>query len=257
MMDDPLRVDQLAVHRDRKTILSNISFSLPRGKLVGLVGPNGAGKTTLLNASLGWTDSDGKVLFYGQPLDRVKQRVAYVPQRQSVDWDFPITVKELVLMGRYGKLGLFRRPREADVSAAEHFLRIVGMEEHQNQLIGQLSGGQQQRTFLARALLQEADLYLMDEPFAGVDLATETVMIHLLKQLRDQGKTILVVHHDLNSVERYFDWVILLNCRLIGCGPLEQVFTRENLNATYGKSYAIFDQALRLREEQERGLGGS
>ncbi|MDP1880421.1 MAG: metal ABC transporter ATP-binding protein [Parachlamydiaceae bacterium] len=250
-----LYVNQLTVNYDKNPALWDITLSIPKGVLVGVIGPNGAGKSTLIKAALGLVQAiSGKVEFFGLPLKKVRQKVAYVPQRETVDWDFPVTVKELVLMGRYGRLGLFRRPREADRSAAAYYLHQVGMSAYADRQISELSGGQQQRVFLARALLQEADLYFMDEPFTGVDLATETVIIHLLQELIKKGKTVFVVHHDLSTVERYFDWTILLNMRLIASGPTDQTFTPENLNTAYGKSYALFDEALKLSQQKQTGI---
>lgn len=248
-------VSQLTVNYDKTPVLWDISLAIPPGAMVGIIGPNGAGKSTFIKAALGIVKPlSGKIEFFGQPLKSVRQRIAYVPQRESVDWDFPVTVKDLVLMGRYGKLGLFRRPKETDRAAAEHYLKLVGMEEYSDRQISQLSGGQQQRAFLARALLQEADIYFMDEPFAGVDLATETVIVQVLQQLRTAGKTIFVVHHDLNTVETYFDWVILLNMRLIAYGETSRYFTPHYLNATYGKSYALLDEALKLSQQKQTGV---
>ncbi len=250
-----LEINQLMVNYDKTPVLWDISLSVPSGVLVGIVGPNGAGKSTLIKAALGLVKPiSGKVEFFNKPLKQVRQRVAYVPQRESVDWDFPVTVRDLVIMGRYGHLGLFRRPKEADWAAADHYLRLVGMLEYANRQISQLSGGQQQRIFLARALLQEADIYFMDEPFTGVDLATETVIVQLLKQLRAKNKTVFVVHHDLNTVESYFNWVILLNMRLIACGPMKEFFTSYYLNATYGKNYTLFDEALKLSQQKRAGI---
>lgn len=250
-----VEINQLTVNYDKTPVLWDVSFSIPSGLLVGIVGPNGAGKSTLIKAALGLVKPiSGKVEFLGQPLKNVRQQVAYVPQRESVDWDFPVTVRDLVVMGRYGRLGLFHRPREADWAAADHYLGLVGMSSYANRQISQLSGGQQQRVFLARALLQEADVYFMDEPFTGIDLATETVIVQLLQQLRAKGKTVFVVHHDLNTVESYFDWVILLNMRLIAYGPTSEFFTPYYLNATYGKSYALFDEALKLSQQKQAGI---
>jgi manganese/zinc/iron transport system ATP- binding protein len=250
-----LEINQLTVNYGKTPVLWDISMSIPPGVLVGILGPNGAGKSTLIKAALGLVKPlSGKVEFNGQPLKRVRGQVAYVPQRESVDWDFPVTVRDLVVMGRYGRLGLFRRPREADWAAADHYLELVGMKSFANRQINQLSGGQQQRVFLARALCQEADIYFLDEPFAGVDLATERIIIQLLQELRAKGKTVFVVHHDLNTVENYFDWVILLNMRLIAYGPTLECFTPTNLNATYGKSYALFDEALKLSKEKQIGV---
>jgi len=250
-----LEVNQLTVNYDKTPVLWDITLSIPPGLLVGIVGPNGAGKSTLIKAALGLVKPiSGKVEFFGQPLKQVRQRVAYVPQRESVDWGFPVTVRDLVVMGRYGRLGLFHRPREADWAAADHYLELVGMASYANRQISQLSGGQQQRVFLARALLQEADIYFMDEPFTGVDLATETIIVRLLQQLRDKGRTVFVVHHDLNTVESYFDWVIMLNMRLIGYGLTSEFFTPHYLHATYGKSYALFDEALKLSKQKQAGI---
>jgi manganese/zinc/iron transport system ATP- binding protein len=187
------------------------------------------------------------------PLKEAIQRVGYVPQRESVDWDFPITVRDLVLMGRFGKLGLLRWPRKADYAAAEHYLELVGMKEYMQRQISQLSGGQQQRVFLARALLQEADVYFLDEPFSGIDLGTEKVIVELLRELRNKGKTIFVVHHDLNHVQNYFDWLLMLNVRLVACGEVHEVFNPDTLNACYGKSYSLFDEALKLSQERTTG----
>jgi len=250
-----LQVHQMSVNYGKTPALWDISAKIPQGVLMGIVGPNGAGKSTFIKTALGLiTPLSGKVEFFDHPLKEVRQRVAYVPQRESVDWDFPVTVLDLVLMGRYGRLGLIKRPREADRAAARHYLDIVGMTGYMDRQISQLSGGQQQRAFLARALLQEADIYFMDEPFTGVDLATETVLVQLLQQLRAKGKTVLVVHHDLSTVENYFDWVMMMNIRLVAYGPVKQTFTPENLNATYGKSYAIFDEALKLAQQKNAGV---
>jgi len=250
-----LEVHQLSVSYDKNPVLWDISLQVPTGKLVGIIGPNGAGKSTLLKASLGLIKPiSGKIDFFGLPLKQIRQRVAYVPQRETVDWDFPITVEDLVLMGRYGKLGLFRWPRQADIAAANHYMEMVGISQFAKRQISQLSGGQQQRAFLARALLQEADIYFMDEPFTCIDLATESVIVNMLKKLIQQGKTVFVVHHDLNTVESYFDWAILINMRLVACGPLDEVFTPDTLNATYGKSFALFGEALKLSQSKTIGL---
>lgn len=252
-----LHVSQLTVNYDQIPVLWDISLEIPPGELVGIVGPNGAGKSTFLKTVLGiLTPLSGKVSFFDQPLATVRKRVAYVPQRETVDWDFPITVRDLVLMGRYGRLGVFRWPRAADRAAAEFYLDRVGMLPYADRQISQLSGGQQQRIFFARALLQEADIYFLDEPFAGVDMSTEKILLQLLEDLRQEGKTIFIVHHDLNSVESIFSWVMLLNIRLIAVGPTDQVFSSEMLYATYGKSYTLLDQALRLSNKKTAGLEG-
>lgn len=250
-----LSVDQLTVNYDKTPVLFDISMEIPKGVLVGIIGPNGAGKSTFIKTAMDLVKPlSGKVNFFGKPLKSVRQQVAYVPQRESVDWDFPITVKDLVLMGRYGKLGLFKRPRSADVEAALHYLERVGMSAFVNRQISQLSGGQQQRVFIARALMQEADLYFMDEPFAGIDMATEGVIIELLKQLKDKGKTVFVVHHDLSSIGRYFDWVIMLNVRLVAYGEVSKVYNVEHLTQTYGRNYSLFDEALKLSQQKNTGM---
>jgi manganese/zinc/iron transport system ATP- binding protein len=235
-----LEIHDLTVAFDRKPVLWNIDLTLPQGKLVGIVGPNGAGKSTLIKAVMGLLPlSSGYVKLFDQPIDAVRKRISYVPQRESVDWDFPASVMDIVLMGRYGKLGLFRRPRKADRDVAMDCLKKVGMESFVNRQISQLSGGQQQRTFLARALAQQSDIYFMDEPFAGVDAATETAIINLLRTMTEAKKTVIVVHHDLQSVPQYFDWVIMLNTRLVAYGPSERVFNQHNLQETYGGKLTI------------------
>lgn len=256
MTKDPaLKISQLSVNYDKTPVLWDISLSIPQGKLVGILGPNGAGKSTLIKSVLGLVKPlSGKVEFFGLPLKEVQKRVAYVPQKESVDWDFPITAGELVLMGRYGQLGLLKRPGLKDKKAAEYYLERVGMLSFANRQISQLSGGQQQRVFIARALLQEADIYFMDEPFAGIDLATEGVIMELLKELSASQKTVFVVHHDLNTVESYFDWVIMLNMRLVGSGEISKVFNRDILNKTFGKNSVLFDEAFKLSVAKTTGL---
>lgn len=250
-----LQVHQLSVNYDKTPVLWDVSLEVPAGKLVGIIGPNGAGKSTFIKTALGLLKPlSGKIEFFGKPLKQVRQRIAYVPQRETVDWDFPITARDLVLMGRYGRLGIFRWPRQADWTAADHYLDMVGMLQYKDRQISQLSGGQQQRVFIARALLQEADIYFMDEPFSGIDLATETTIMNILRELKSKDKTVFVVHHDLNTVESYFDWAILLNMRLVSCGSVPEVYSPENLNATYGKSYALFDEALKLSQYKASGM---
>lgn len=254
-MASALTLHQLTVNYDKTPVLWDISLTIPKGVLAAIVGPNGAGKSTLIKAALGLIKPlSGKVTFFGKPLKQVRNQVAYVPQRESVDWDFPVTVRDLVLMGTYGRLGLFQRPKESDWKAADHYLKLVGMEKFAQRQINQLSGGQQQRVFLARSLLQEADIYFMDEPFTGVDLATETVIVDLLQQLRAKGKTVLVVHHDLNTIESYFDWTILLNMRLIAYGLTSDVFNATQLSKTYGKNFALFDDTLKLSQQKQKGM---
>lgn len=250
-MNTALEIHDLTVTFDRKPVLWNIDLLVPQGKLVGIIGPNGAGKSTLIKAAMGILPlSSGFVKLFDKPLNEIRDRVSYVPQRESVDWDFPASVMDVVLMGRYAKLGLFKRPRKADKDVAMDCLKKVGMEGFINRQISQLSGGQQQRTFLARALAQQADLYFMDEPFAGVDAATEKAIVTLLREMTAQNKTVIVVHHDLQSVSQYFDWVVMLNTRLVASGPTETTFTTENLESTYGgKLTLLTDVADLMRRE--------
>ena len=200
--------------------------------------------------------ASGWVKIYGRPYEEQRQLIGYVPQRESVDWDFPTDALDVVLMGRYGHLGWFRRPGKADREVAMDCLRKVGMADYARRQISQLSGGQQQRVFLARALAQNASLYFMDEPFAGVDAATEKAIIDLLDELKQQNKTVLVVHHDLQTVPEYFDWVILLNMRQIAVGPTETTFTNENLQKTYGGRLNIVSEVAEAVARDLRGGGG-
>lgn len=238
-----LEIHDLTVAYSRKPVLWGIDLELPKGKLIGVVGPNGAGKSTLIKACMGLVPvSSGYVKLFDQPLKAVRRKVSYVPQRESVDWDFPASVQDVVEMGRYGRVGLFRRLRRADREVSMECLRKVGMENFAGRQISQLSGGQQQRVFLARALAQEADLYFMDEPFAGVDAATERSILQLLQDMSEAGKTVVVVHHDLQSVEKYFDWVVLLNMRLVASGPVKEVFTPKLLQETYGGKLTVLSE---------------
>lgn len=249
-----LDIDLLTVSYDKTPVLWDISLGIPQGQLVGIVGPNGAGKSTLIKTVLGLVRPiAGTISFFHQPLKTVKQEIAYIPQKEAVDWEFPITVEELVLMGRYGKLGLFKRPREADYQAVKHYLEVVGLTAFKDRQISQLSGGQQQRAFLARALIQDAKIYFLDEPFTGIDAGTELIMIQLLKKLVSEGKTVFVVHHDLSNVRNIFSWILLLNLRLIASGPTAQVFTPENLKQTYGKNYTLLDEAAKLAKDKTTG----
>ena len=242
-----VKVKRLTVHYDKTPVLWEINFEIPSGKLVGVVGPNGAGKSTLLKTLLGiHKPISGEITFFDRALWQMVKKIAYVPQRTSVDWNFPINVLDVVLMGRYGKLGFFKWPKKNDRKAAKQALEQVGMLEFAKKQISELSGGQQQRVFLARALLQKADIYFMDEPFAGIDMTTEKALISLLSSLKSQGKTLFIVHHDLSTVREYFDWVILLNNCLIDCGPVEEVFHEENLKRTYGTSAYMLMEAKKL-----------
>lgn len=197
--------------------------------------------------------ASGWVKIYDRPYEQMRSAIGYVPQRESVDWDFPINALDVVLMGRYGHVGWIRRPGAEDKKIAFEALEQVGMGEFAERQISQLSGGQQQRVFLARALAQDARIYMMDEPFAGVDAATEKAIIDILIALRHQGKTILVVHHDLQTVTEYFDWVIMLNMRVVAAGPTNEVFTNENLQKTYGGRLTVLSQAAQAIADQRRG----
>lgn len=240
-----VEVHDLTVAYHRKPVLWDVDVSLPVSKLIAVIGPNGAGKSTLLKAALGLVPlASGHVRIFGQELKHARKLVGYVPQRETVDWDFPVNALDVVLMGRYGKLGWLRRPGAVDREAALASLRKVGMQDFATRQISQLSGGQQQRVFLARALAQEAMLYFMDEPFAGVDAATEKAIVDVLRELRSQGATVIAVHHDLQTVSDYFDHVVLLNMRLVAAGPVETTFTRDNLQKTYGGRLTILDEAV-------------
>lgn len=234
-----VEVEDLTVAYDSKPVLWDIDLKIPKGQLVAVVGPNGAGKTTLIKAMLGLIKPvTGMVRFLDgtSPIGTLENQIGYVPQSGSVDWDFPATVQDVVLMGCYGKLGWIRRPRKADIELTKQTLQKVGMQDYASRQISQLSGGQQQRVFLARALAQGAEVYFMDEPFKGVDAQTERAIVSLLKELKNQGKTVVVVHHDLQTVLDYFDWVTLINLRVVANGPVKMVFHEENLKKTYHSS---------------------
>lgn len=239
----PLEIHDLTVAYHRKPVLWGVDLEVPHGRLVGVVGPNGAGKSTLIKACMGLLPlASGWVKIFGRPFAEVPTQVGYLPQRESVDWDFPVNVMDVVLMGRYGRLGLVRRPGRADREIARACLEKVKLLPFAGRQIANLSGGQQQRVFLARALAQEAEIYFMDEPFAGVDAATETAIIAVLRELRDRGKTLLVVHHDLPTARQYFDMLLLLNMNVVAFGPTEQVFTSELLQKTYGGRLTILSE---------------
>lgn len=250
LADTFIDIHDVTVAYDKRPVLWDVDCQLPAGKLIAIIGPNGAGKTTLLKAIMGLVPLiSGEVRIHGEPVDRVRKRIAYVPQRESVDWTFPVNVLDVVLMGRYGHLPLFRRPGRLDLDIAHQALERVGLKDFSKRQISQLSGGQQQRVFLARALAQEPDLYLMDEPFSGVDIATEDKIIQVLEQLRDEGKTVILVHHDLQTVQSRFDWVVMVNMRKIASGPTEEVFTSENLNTTFGAQLNILSKVADLSKQ--------
>ncbi len=231
----PLEVHDLTVSYRDQPVLWDVDLTVPAGRLVAIIGPNGAGKSTLIKAVLGLVPATaGTVRIYGGPYPEQRRLVGYVPQRSSVDWDFPTQALDVVMMGTYGRLGWVRRPGRAERELALRYLDQVGMADYATRQISQLSGGQQQRVFLARALAQDAQLYLMDEPFAGVDAVTERAIVELLRDLRARGKTVVCVHHDLDSAPDYFDWVVLLNVKLMAAGPFADVYTQDNLARTYG-----------------------
>lgn len=231
----PLAVRGLTVSYGQTPAIFSVDMTVRAGAMTAIVGPNGAGKSTLLKAALQVIKPlAGTVSVFGAPLAQMRDRIAYVPQRASVDWDFPTRVIDVVLMGMYGQLGLLGRVRSKHRRQAMDALDRVGMSDFATRQIGQLSGGQQQRVFLARALAQAADIFVLDEPFAGVDAATEKAIIAVLQSLRDEGRTVLAVHHDLATVPDYFDDVVLLNTQVIAAGPVKDVFTETNLQAAYG-----------------------
>ncbi|MCS6777268.1 MAG: metal ABC transporter ATP-binding protein [Chloroherpetonaceae bacterium] len=230
----PVQVRDLTVAYDDRPALWDVDLDVPPGVLMAIIGPNGAGKSTLIRAILGLVPlAAGNVSLFGRPGQEQRGRVGYMPQRNSVDWDFPVSALDVVLMGLYRQVGWIRRPGRRERAQAMQCLERVGLADYAHRQISQLSGGQQQRVFLARALAQNADLYLMDEPFAGVDATTERAIIEILKALRAEGKTVVVVHHDLGTAPEYFDYVALLNVRLIAAGPMETTFTPENLQRAY------------------------
>ena len=239
----PLELHDLTVAYHKRPVLWGVDVEVPAGQLVGVIGPNGAGKSTLIKAAMGLLPvSSGWVKVFGQPVKDNLRRVGYVPQRESVDWDFPVSVMDVVLMGRYGHLGLFKRPRKEDREVAREGLEKVKRLPYADRQISNLSGGQQQRVFLARALAQESDLYFMDEPVPGVDAATEAAIVTILQELKDQGKTLLVVHHDLPTAKTYFDSLLLLNMRVVAFGPTEEVFNYDLLQSTYGGRLTILSE---------------
>jgi manganese/zinc/iron transport system ATP- binding protein len=240
MAEKAIEVTDLTIAYRDKPVLWDVDMDVPAGILMAVIGPNGAGKTTMIKSILGLIKpAAGQVLVYGKPYREQRHLVGYVPQRGSVDWDFPTSVLDVVMMGRYGALGWLKRPGATERAAAFDALDKVGMKTFAERQISQLSGGQQQRVFLARALVQDAQLYFMDEPFQGVDATTERAIVTLLQELRSAGKTVVVVHHDLQTVPEYFDWVTMLNVRRIASGPVSEVFTDQNLRQTYGGKVAF------------------
>ena len=249
----PLAIHDLTVAYHRKPVIWDIDLNVPEGKLVGIVGPNGAGKSTLIKACLDLVPkTSGEIRIYGKPYRQQRSMIGYVPQRESVDWDFPVSALDVVAMGRYRQIGWFRRVGREHKKTAMEALERVGIAHLAGRQISQLSGGQQQRVFLARALAQDARLYFMDEPFSAVDAATEQAIVELLHELKNRGKTCLVVHHDLATVTRYFDWLVLLNMRVVASGPSNATFTRENLQKTYGGKLSLLDDAAEALRQAGR-----
>ena len=244
-------IHYLTVAYHRKPVLWDVDLDIPPGKLIAIIGPNGAGKSTLIKAVMDLVPkASGLISIYGKPFRKQRHKVAYVPQRESVDWDFPIDAIGVVTMGRYRNIGWCRPVRALDKNIAMEALERVGMEAYADRQISQLSGGQQQRVFLARALAQDADIYFMDEPFASVDAATERAIVQVLRELRSLGRTLIVVHHDLQTVADYFDHVIMLNMRVVAHGSIEEVFTNDNLRKTYGGRLTLLDEAAGLLARQ-------
>ena len=236
----PIEIRNLSVTYRTEPALWNIDLDLPEGNMIAIVGPNGAGKSTLIKAVMGLVPiTAGKVSVYGKSYSKQRSKVAYVPQRGSVDWDFPTDALDVVEMGLYGKLGWLRRPNSHTREKARECLEKVGLGDYADRQIGQLSGGQQQRVFVARALAQDPQIYLMDEPLNGVDAITEETILSILENLRKEGKTIVMVHHDLQTVDKYFDWVVMLNRSLVTTGPIKEVFTKANLDKAYQEKQRV------------------
>ena len=253
-MSEKISVDvhNITVSYSGAPVLWDVDFELPNGILAGIIGPNGSGKTTLLKTIMGIIKPvSGNVKIFDSNINKVRGKIAYVPQRETVDWEFPISVMEVVLMGRYSGKNIFQRTTKVDKEIAREALESVGMLEFKNRQISELSGGQQQRVFIARALTQKADLYFMDEPFAGVDMATEKTILQILLRLKDEGKTVLIVHHDLRTVREYFDYTILLNTRLVAAGNTPEVLTEKNLNDAYGARLTLLEEVGKEIQKQE------
>lgn len=242
-----ISVKNLTVSYQKKPAIKSINLKITEGSIVGIIGPNGAGKSTLIKAILGLLPYDtGEVKIFGKNLDESRKRISYIPQREQFDWDFPINVEDVVMMGRYSHLGMFSFPGKKDKEIVQEKIQKVGMQDFRSRQIRNLSGGQQQRIFLARALAQESDIYLMDEPFVGVDAKTERTIFDLMNELKEQNKTILVVHHDLGKVTEYFDKLILINQTLVAYGDTDLVFNKELISKTYGGRLTILQKTEEL-----------
>lgn len=250
-MKNSLSISHLSVNYAKSRALWDLSLEVPPGKMVAVIGPNGAGKSTFLKTCLGLLSPiSGEISLLGQPLKKMAQNIAYVPQKEMVDWDFPMTLFELVLMGTYPKLGLFRWPGKKEKEKVRQKLKLLGLESLADRQIDELSGGQKQRAFMARALCQEASLYFLDEPFSGIDVASSEVILSILQELKAEGKSLFIVHHDLEMVARGFDWAILLNTHLIANGPVGEVLTQENLVKAYGNKCEILNLATKMAQEK-------
>ena len=244
-----LEVSHLTVSYGPRPALLDVSFAVEPGQMVGIIGPNGSGKSTLLKALLGFLKSDvGEIRVLGRSIDEVRGEIAYVPQRGAVDWDFPVTVEQVAMMGRYGDIPWWSGPRRDDRDRVAEALRMVRMEAFRDRQIGQLSGGQQQRVFMARALAQGADVLLLDEPFAGVDAATERALLDVLAHAKREGKTLVVVHHDLTTAAEYFDQLVLLKQRLYAFGPPKEVMREDLLSEVYEGKLRVFTELIRGAE---------
>lgn len=242
MLGEVVEVKGLSVYYDRLQAIKDVTFSAEAGKLIGIIGPNGAGKSTLIKAILGLERSRYEsVRIFDQPIKKVRKKIAYVPQRSQIDWDFPVLVEDVVMMGRYVHLPWYKKPSKTDKAIVTEALEKVGMEAYRKRQIGELSGGQQQRVFIARALSQQADMFYLDEPFVGIDVTSENIIIQLLRTLRNEGKTVFVVHHDLSKVEQYFDQIMLMNKELISFGAVKETFTPELLSETYKGQIKLFN----------------
>ncbi len=240
-------IQNLTVSYHRKPAIRSINLKLSERGIIGIIGPNGAGKSTLLKAILGLVPVDnGTIRVFGEPVFKVRNKISYVPQKEIIDWDFPVTVYDVVMMGRYAHLGVIERPGPSDRDIVDVAIDKVGMNEYKNQQIGNLSGGQQQRVFLARALAQGSDILLLDEPFVGVDASTERAIIDLMHSLNDEGKLVVVVNHDLGKVQEYFHYLIMINQRLIAYGPTREVFKPDLLSKTYGGRLTILQKTEQL-----------
>lgn len=237
-MEIAISIKNLAVSYENKKILSNINTDIPKGKLIGIIGPNGGGKSTFIKGILNIVKKNsGIIKFQGENYKKYLKKIAYIPQRDTVDWDFPTTVLDVVIMGSYGRLGLFKSPGKKEKEEAIKNLKKLNIEKYSDRQISQLSGGEKQRVFIARALMQKAEIYFMDEPFQGVDIKTEKEIIEILKKLKEKGKTVLVVHHNLEKVKDYFDYLIMINREIVAIGETNDVFIEKNINKTFYRNY--------------------